>query len=162
MAQPGRNPRTCASLAAAAVVAVLVSGCGGAGGANDDIVKGAGKLVLGSDDVERVVPKFESQFDTGGAVVGDDAARAGAAAAYYEDAAQAMSTAFCEGWDIARDYGGWPTADEWYDIAEDRMRAYHPSYGFLYRMVSSMQNFAAAVQSGNIDAASLEAACAAL
>lgn len=160
VAQPGHTLSTRTSLAIALLAALLVCGCGGA--ATDDAVKGAGKLVgAGGDDAGRAVPKFESQLDTGATALGDDAGRGSAAAAYERERyEQAVQSAFCEGWAIYQDYGGWPTSDEWYAIIEDSTRAYNPSYGRVYRLVSAAENFTYAVNSGNITAAQLEVACA--
>jgi hypothetical protein len=128
--------------------AALLAGCGG-GGAADDAVKGAAKVISGGDDAAR-----------GGVGLGDDAGR-GLNPGLQQSAPRAeevVQAAFCEGWNIYKAYGGFPSGDEWYEIALSRTQtlAYPPS---VSRVVSSVESVADAYESGNVTAAQLDVYC---
>jgi hypothetical protein len=161
---PGRPSRW---LALALVAAGLAAGCG-AGGASDDVVKaGVGALGAGTDEALR-----------GGSAFADDASRAypsltGPARraavetgttggeAELRHVADATYDAFCRGWAWYKTYGAFPTGDEWYDIAEDRIGSLAYRYpAIVTKAVRAYEAVEYGFDTGNIAAAEIDLACA--
>jgi hypothetical protein len=147
--------------------AALIVGCGGSGAA-DDAGKAAVKALSGSadeglrsgatefgDDGARAFPSLNQRLrQPAGRLAGESVT------ATRQDAERAVHVAFCEGWGIYKAYGGFPSSDEWYDIAANRIQSVAiPSPAVVSQVVSLYETAAGAFETGDLAAAQLDVYC---
>jgi len=152
-------------LALALAATAFAIGCGG-GGAADEVGGGVAKAIgVGSDEALR-----------GGTAFGDDgsrafqslttpARRAAVQAGTSSDTeaqrvADAVYDAFCQGWDIYKSTGGFPSGDQWAGIAVDHVESVAiPTRAIVVQAVSAYQNAEYAYETGNVAVAQLDLVC---
>jgi hypothetical protein len=157
--------RTSRWLALALAVAALTAGCGGG---SDPVTKGAVRAISSAadealrggsafaDDASRAYPSLtaparRAAVETGTAGGGTELRHVG----------DATFDAFCQGWTWYKEYGGFPTADQWYGIAEQRIGSLAYRYPVIVtRAVSAYAAVEYGFETGNITAAQIDLACA--
>ena len=74
--------------------------------------------------------------------------------------ANAVYDAFCQGWDIYKSTGGFPSGDQWAGIAVDHIEwVAIPTRAIVVQAVSAYQNAEYAYETGNVAVAQLDLVC---
>jgi hypothetical protein len=155
-------------LAVALVSTILIVGCGG-GSAADDVAKPVAKA-LGSgadegirgggfgDDAERAFPRLNQGLQQPARRVAG--ATGTPTSLGVQRVAEATHIAFCEGWAIYRQYGGFPSGSEWYGIVANRIQAvaFAPPAA-VSQVVSVFETVVDAYETGDVASAQLDLYC---
>lgn len=157
------NRRRAGLLITLAFTLAGTTGCGG-GAAADDVARIAAKAVGEATPGERGIAnaaRSAVRKDISGPTTRVASA---SSVAETEATAQALASAFCEGWAFAQEYGGWPPPDQWLQVAKAQVASrgvslVAPTLTAIDSAVGAFERTAAAYDAGDLTAASVEAFC---